>query len=213
MIIFSRVSVKEKHRKSRFRVVQRRLVLASSSPYRRALLARLQIPFDVATPGIDETALPHESAAATAVRLARQKAQAVGSTHAGAVVIGSDQVALLAGRPLGKAGNHGAALRQLLDMRGQEVWFHTAVCVLDAATGRTCEAEVPTAVQFRHYSEEQADRYLRVEQPYDCAGSAKIEAYGIVLVERVESTDPTALIGLPLITLCTFLAELGMATP
>jgi septum formation protein len=186
------------------------LVLASSSPYRRSLLERLHLPFVVAVPQVDETALRAEAPAATALRLAEVKARAVSANHAEGLIIGSDQVAVLDNALLGKPGNRAGALAQLTAMRGRSVVFHTALCVLDARTGK-CELEsVPTTVHFRSYTEAQALRYLELEQPYDCAGSAKIEALGIALVEHVESTDPTALIGLPLIALVGMLASAGL---
>jgi septum formation protein len=186
------------------------LVLASSSPYRRLLLDRLRVPYSTASPDLDESPLPGEAPPQTAVRLAAAKARAVAARFPDAVVIGSDQVAVLDGVPLGKPGTHEAALAQLMAMRGRSVVFHTAVCVLDAAR-QTCRTEdVPTTVQFREYSDVQAKRYLELEQPYDCAGSAKIEAMGIVLVEKVVSTDPTAIIGLPLIALVSLLREVGV---
>jgi septum formation protein len=186
------------------------LVLASSSPYRRMLLERLRVPYSSASPDLDESPLPGETPPQTAVRLAEAKARAVAARFPGATVIGSDQVAVLDGTPLGKPGTHAAALAQLQAMRGRSVVFHTAVCVLDANRG-TCRTEdVPTTVRFREYSDAQAERYLELDKPYDCAGSAKIEAMGIALVEEVVSTDPTALIGLPLIALVSLLREAGV---
>jgi septum formation protein len=174
------------------------------------LLDRLRVPYSTAAPDVDESPLPGEGPPRTAVRLAEAKARAVAARFPGAVVIGSDQVAVLDGAPLGKPGNHSAALAQLRAMRGRSVVFHTALCVLDAARG-TCRTEdVPTTVHFRDYTEAQAERYLELEKPYDCAGSAKIEAMGIALVRKVDSTDPTALIGLPLITLVSLLNEAGI---
>ena len=186
------------------------LVLASSSAYRRALLARLSLPFSVASPDVDESPLKGEAPQATALRLAERKARAVAAGYPGALIIGSDQVAVLDGNPLGKPGTHEAALAQLVAMRGRSVVFHTALCLLEAANGR-CEVEdVMTVVHFRDYTYAQAVRYLEIERPYDCAGSARIEALGIALVERVESSDPTALIGLPLIALVTMLKRAGI---
>lgn len=186
------------------------LVLASSSPYRRSLLERLRLPFTIAVPDVDETPLPNEAPQATAMRLAEAKARAV---DAPALVIGSDQVAVLDARPIGKPLTHEAAMAQLLAMRGRTVIFHTALCVVDASTGDAQLEDVPTTVVFRSYSEAQAARYLERDRPYDCAGSAKIEALGIALVERVTSSDPTALIGLPLIALTTMLARAGVEIP
>ena len=186
------------------------LVLASSSPYRRLLLDRLRVDYSVASPDIDETPVAGEPPAGTARRLAELKARAVGASFRDALVIGSDQVATLDGLALGKPGNHAAALAQLRLMRGRSVVFHTAVCVYDAARGDCRLEEVPTTVTFRQYSDAQAARYLELEQPYDCAGSAKIEAMGIALVASVESSDPTALIGLPLIAVVSLLKQSGV---
>lgn len=186
------------------------LVLASSSPYRRSLLERLRVAFVVAVPQVDESALRAEAPRATALRLSEMKARAVAANHPDALIIGSDQVAVLDGAPLGKPGNRTRALAQLAAMRGQSVVFHTALCVLDASTGKCEVADVPTTVHFRYYTDAQALRYLELEQPYDCAGSAKIEALGIALVEHVESADPTALIGLPLIALVGMLKSAGL---
>ena len=185
------------------------LVLASSSAYRRSLLERLRLPFSVAAPDVNETPLAGEAPRATALRLAGSKARAVASRFPDALVIGSDQVAVLDGRPLGKPGAHDAAMAQLCAMRGRTVVFHTALCVLHSASGASELEEVPTTVRFRNFSEAQAAHYLALEPAYDCAGSAKIESLGIALIEAVESTDPTALIGLPLIALTTMLARAG----
>jgi septum formation protein len=184
------------------------LVLASSSPYRRMLLDRLRTPYSVAVPAVDEAALPGELPEAIARRLAQLKARAVAGNFPTAVVIGSDQVASLDGKPIGKPGTHDAALAQLMEMRGRRVVFHTALCVLDSRAARVeC---VPTTVRFRNYSEAQAARYLEADRPYDCAGSAKIESLGIALVSEVVSTDPTALIGLPLVALVGMLQSAGV---
>ena len=164
-------------------------------------------------PDVDERPLENEAPYATAVRLAESKARAVLASYPQAVVIGSDQVAVVGGTPIGKPGSHEAAFAQLRLTRKRTVVFHTALCVIDAASGR-CQIEtVPTTVHFRDYSEEQATRYLLAERPYDCAGSAKIEGLGIALVEWVETRDPTALIGLPLIALVTMLKRLGIEVP
>ncbi len=186
------------------------LILASTSAYRRALLERLRLPFKVVAPDVDETPLPGESPMLTALRLAASKAEAVVPAAAGALIIGSDQVAVLDGQPLGKPGDHAAAVRQLQAMRGQRVVFHTALCLLNAASGRKQVENVPTSVFFRNFSDAQIEHYLRTEQPYDCAGSAKIEGLGIALVERIESDDPSALIGLPLMKLVTMLQSEGI---
>jgi len=189
------------------------LVLASSSAYRRELLMRLKVPFTVCAPGIDETPLPEELPRATALRLAETKARAVAAIHPEHVVIGSDQVAVLGQQAIAKPGHRQAALDQLTAMAGHLVTFHTALSLLDARTGACQIDEVPTRVWFRRYSRAQAARYLEKEPAYDCAGSAKIEALGITLVERVESTDPTALVGLPLIALTTMLRNAGIEVP
>ena len=188
-----------------------RIVLASTSPYRRALLERLRLPFEVQAPDTDETAQPGETARDTALRLAQVKARAVASFFPEALIIGSDQVAELDGKRLGKPGNHGNAVAQLLAMRGKSVRFHTALALLNTASGALQTAEVPTTVHFRHYTEREIERYLELEQPYDCTGSAKIEGLGIVLVERVTGDDPSALIGLPLVQLAAMLRKEGVA--
>jgi septum formation protein len=187
------------------------IVLASTSRYRRELLARLRLDFTVAAPGVDEAALGGEPPAATAARLAVAKARAVLATHPGAVVIGSDQVAELDGRPLGKPLQHAAALQQLVAMQGRTVVFHTALAVAGPADDALQFDCVPTSVTFRELSLPALDAYLRADEPYDCAGAAKIESLGIALVERVESEDPTALVGLPLIRLTSMLAAAGIA--
>jgi septum formation protein len=195
-----------------------RLVLASSSTYRKELLARLQLPFEVAVPDIDESPLPGETPSATALRLAREKAAAVAARLPGSIVIGSDQVATLDGAQIGKPGNHANALAQLQTMRGREVIFHTALCLLDNRDGRAAHpdsaaqlADIQTRVTFRDLPDAELDAYLRIEQPYDCAGSAKNEALGIAILERIDSTDPTALTGLPLIALTGMLRNLGIS--
>lgn len=183
----------------------RRLILGSSSPYRRELLQRLRLPFETCSPDIDESTLPGETPAASATRLALAKARAVARLHPDALVIGSDQVAELQGQALGKPGNHERAAAQLRAMSGQEVLFHTALAVVCADSGFTSQDLAPVRVRFRQLDEVEIDSYLRAEQPYDCAGSAKVEGLGITLLRAVESDDPTALIGLPLIRLCTML--------
>jgi septum formation protein len=193
---------------------QPRLILASSSAYRRGLLARLGLPFESISPDIDESALPGEAPEATALRLARAKAAAVASSAPGALVIGSDQVATLDGAQIGKPGNHTNALAQLQQMRGRRVVFHTALCLWDARAADPAQAaqleNVQTFVTFRDLPDEELDAYLRIEQPYDCAGSAKNEALGIAILEHIESSDPTALTGLPLIALTTMLRRAGV---
>jgi septum formation protein len=187
-----------------------RIVLASTSPYRRELLQRLRLPFEVRAPRVDECALPGEAPRATAMRLARLKADEVASRSPGAIVIGSDQVADVDGAALSKPGSHEAALKQLERMQGCSIVFHTAVAVVDAARSIALVDVVPTSVTFRRLPHAALEAYLRAEQPYDCAGAAKIEALGIALVEAVESDDPTALIGLPLIRLTSMLDQLGV---
>lgn len=189
---------------------QRRLVLASTSTYRRALLGRLGLTFECAAPDVDEAALADEGAADTARRLARAKATAVAPRYPQALLIGSDQVASLDGMHLGKPGSHENALRQLRTLSGRTAQFDTAVCVLDAARGTAWERVVPCRVSFRHLDDPTIETYLRREQPYDCAGSAKSEGLGIALIERLDTEDPTALIGLPLIALTELLAAAGM---
>lgn len=188
----------------------RRLILASTSPYRRELLARLRLPFEIAAPGIDENPLAGEAPAALAQRLALHKAQAVAARQVQAVVIGSDQVAELDGRALGKPGGHDRAVQQLRAMRTRDVRFHTAVAVLCRAAAFEQQALVTVRVHFRNLSDDEIERYLRLEQPYDCAGSAKCETLGIALVDAIESDDPTALVGLPLIRTSAMLRAAGL---
>ena len=188
-----------------------RLILASSSAYRRALLGRLRLPFEAIAPHIDETPLPDEAPQYTALRLAREKAAAIARLHPGALVIGSDQVATLDGAQIGKPGDHARALAQLRTMRGRRVVFHTALCLWDGRTG-SCDVEnVQVFVTFRDLPDAELDAYLHIEQPYDCAGSAKNEGLGIALLERIDSSDPTALTGLPLIALTGMLRRAGVA--
>jgi septum formation protein len=187
------------------------LVLASTSKYRRELLGRLGLPFEVAAPHVDETALAQEAPQDTARRLAEAKARAVAARFPKAIVIGSDQVAVLGDLPLGKPGDHATALRQLKAMRGKEVVFHTALCVCNAASGQAQTRIVPFYVRFRDYSDAQIERYLQLEQPYDCAGSARCEGLGIALIAEMRGDDPNALIGLPLIALTEMLAAQGVS--
>lgn len=191
------------------------LILASTSRYRRELLQRLGLPFEVQAPDMDETPGPDEAPADLAQRLSKAKAAAVAAQcgQADVVVIGSDQVADLHGRPVGKPGTHERAVAQLRAMRGQRVMFHTAVTVMRPRTGHVRTLLAPVAVQFRALEDEEIERYLAAEQPYDCAGSAKAEALGITLLDRIESDDPTALIGLPLIRTCALLREAGLRLP
>ncbi len=193
--------------------LQRPLVLGSTSRYRRELLERLNLPFEVAAPDVDETPLPGEAPRDLALRLALAKARAVAQQHPGAVVIGSDQVADLAGEPLGKPGQHERAVQQLRQMRGQTVVFQTAVAVVCADSGFEQVELAPVEVRFRALSDEEIERYLRAEQPYDCAGSAKSEGLGIALLDAIFSDDPTALIGLPLIRTCRMLRAAGLVLP
>lgn len=188
----------------------RRLVLASTSPYRKALLERLRIPFDVAAPHVDERPLHAEAPRDTALRLSGLKAQAVRAVHRDALIVGSDQVATSEGRVLGKPGDHATALRQLRALSGKSAEFHTAVTLLDAANGRSDARVVPCRVQFRKLEDARIESYLRREQPYDCAGSAKIEGLGIALVAGIDTEDPTSLIGLPLIALSELLEHAGL---
>jgi len=186
------------------------LVLASSSAYRKELLSRLQLPFEVAVPDIDETPQRGETPSATALRLAREKAAAVAAKMPGCIVIGSDQVATLDDEQIGKPGNHANALAQLQKMRGREVIFHTALCVWDGRNNTAQVEDIQTIVKFRDLPDAELDAYLRIEQPYDCAGSAKNEALGIAILERIDSNDPTALTGLPLIALTGMLRKIGV---
>jgi len=186
------------------------LILGSTSRYRRELLERLRLPFELASPDVDETPLPGEAPVVMAQRLALAKARAVATLYPDAIVIGSDQVADLKGQPLGKPGTHERATEQLRAMRGQSVVFHTAVAVVCQAAGFEAQDLAPVTVRFRDYSDAEIEAYLRAEAPYDCAGSAKSEALGIAMVSSMESDDPTALVGLPLIRLCTMLRAAGL---
>ena len=189
---------------------QRTLILGSTSRYRRELLSRIGVPFETAAPQVDETPLPGETPAQIARRLALAKARAVTRRFPQAVVIGSDQVADLAGEPLGKPGTHERATEQLRRMRGRTVVFQTALAVVCEATGFTAEDLVPVEVRFRDLSDTEIEHYLRAEQPYDCAGSAKSEGLGIALLEAIHSDDPTALVGLPLIRTAALLRAAGL---
>lgn len=187
------------------------LILASTSPFRRELLARLGVPFITAAPDIDETALPGEMPEQTALRLAEAKARAIANEHPAALIIGSDQVACLDGQTFGKPGNHANAVRQLQTLRGRQVNFFTGLCLLNGKTGKVQVRGVPTLVKFRQLDDQSIDRYLLREQPYNCAGSAKSEGLGIALIEKIEGDDPNALIGLPLIALCDMLLNEGVS--
>jgi len=190
--------------------LQRRLVLGSTSPYRRDLLARLRLPFEVAAPDVDETPHPHETPQQLACRLAMTKARTVAARFPAHVVIGSDQVADLAGQPLGKPGTHERAVAQLRQMRGQTVVFQTAVAVVCQASSFAQMDLAQVKVLFRDLSDAEIEAYLLTETPYDCAGSAKSEGLGIALLERIDSDDPTALVGLPLIRTCRMLEAAGV---
>lgn len=186
------------------------LVLGSTSIYRRALLERLQIPFLTAAPDVDETPLPGESAEQTSCRLAQDKAWAVAAAHPDALIIGSDQVALLDGEQIGKPLTHDNAVRQLRTMSGKAVVFYTALALLNARSGEMQTEVAKTRVTFRQLGAEEIEAYLRKEQPYHCAGSAKSEGLGIALISKLEGDDPNALIGLPLILLVDMLRKQGV---
>ena len=190
---------------------EKKLILASTSVYRRDLLERLRIPFEVIPPKVDEAPLPGEGTLNLALRLAKAKAAAVAQDHPDAWVIGSDQVADLCGAALGKPGNFERAMAQLQLMRGATVTFHTALCLMHGETETTLS--IPTEVTFRKLSDEILEAYLHAEEPYDCAGSAKAEGLGISLLETIKSDDPTALIGLPLIALSGLLRDAGFVIP
>lgn len=187
------------------------LLLASTSLYRRNLLQRLGLPFDTASPMVEETAHPGEAPATTALRLAEAKARAVAGRFPASLIIGSDQVATLDSLRLDKPLQHENAVRQLRATRGKAVSFYTALCLLDAASGEAQTRVVSSIVHFRNYSDAQIERYLRREQPYDCAGSAKVEGLGIAMIAKMEGDDPSALIGLPLIALTEMLAARGVS--
>ncbi|MGZ5181118.1 MAG: Maf family nucleotide pyrophosphatase [Ramlibacter sp.] len=191
----------------------RTLILGSTSPYRRELLGRLRLPFEVVSPAVDETPRPGEAPADLARRLALAKAHAVAARQPDAVVIGSDQVADLGGEPLGKPGDHARATEQLRRMRGRSVVFQTAVAVVCHATGFEQLDLAPVRVAFRDLTDAEIEAYLRAEQPYDCAGSARSEGLGIALLDAIESDDPTALVGLPLIRTCRLLRAAGLLVP
>ena len=192
----------------------RRLILGSSSAYRRALLERLGLPFSIISPDIDETPLANELPAATARRLAREKAQAVAkqlpADQKDTLIIGSDQVAVVGNQVYGKPGNHQKAVAQLQSLSGKTVVFETALCLYDALNEQAHEELVSTEVEFRELSLAEIESYLKREPAYDCAGSAKSEALGIALLDRLSGNDPTALVGLPLIALCRLLRHAGL---
>lgn len=188
----------------------RTVVLGSTSPYRRELLSRLHLPFEVDAPDVDETSQPGEAPRELALRLALAKARAVAARHPEAVVIGSDQVADLAGQSLGKPGEHARAVQQLRQMRGQTVVFQTALAVVCLASGFEQVDLAAVHVKFRELTDDEIEHYLQIEKPYDCAGSAKSEGLGIALLESIENDDPTALVGLPLIRTARMLREAGV---
>ena len=204
------ISSSEFPRQNKVMGKSRRLILASTSPYRKSLLERLGIPFEVAAPHADERPLSGEDAPDTALRLAQIKAQSVRAAHRDALIIGSDQVATNAGRVLDKPGDHATAVRQLRSVSGKSAEFHTAVVLLDAANGSVQSKVVPCRVFFRQLDDKRIETYLQREKPYDCAGSAKVEGLGIALIARIETDDPTSLIGLPLIALTEMLERAGL---
>jgi septum formation protein len=189
------------------------LVLASTSPYRRDLLSRLCLPFEVAAPGVDEAPGPGEDGAALALRLAQAKARAVAARHPGALVIGSDQTCVAGDRLLGKPGSAAAAGAQLAQLSGASAIFHTALCLLDSGSGRAWLGSTPTEVRVRPLDPDTIARYVVRDRPLDCAGGFKVESLGIALFDAVRSDDPTALVGLPLLMLCRFLREAGVVLP
>lgn len=190
--------------------MQAEIILASSSPFRQQLLDRLQLDYECLSPDIDEAIIPGEDASSYVCRLAKSKANRVAAEHPQAVVIGSDQCALLGEEILGKPGSHENALKQLRQAQGKTVIFHTAVCVLNLSTGYSSVEDVVTEVEFRNLSDQQLDHYLRIEEPYQCAGSFKSEGYGSCLFKKINGEDPTALIGLPLIRLTRMLENAGI---
>ncbi len=189
------------------------LILASSSVYRQELLKRLRLPFVAVSPDIDESPDPGEAPPATAVRLAEQKARALAERFPDALIIGSDQVAVLNGLAIGKPGNHADAVKQLTAASSNTVHFHTALCLLDAGAGQVQTKLATNEVKFRALTTGQIERYLIAERPYDCAGSAKSEGLGIALIEYLHGDDPNALVGLPLIELTTMLLRAGVVVP
>ena len=188
----------------------RPIILASTSRYRRELMSRLRLPFDIVAPDVDESPLPGEAPLAMALRLALAKAQAVAHLHPQAVVIGSDQVCDLDGLALGKPGNHARATAQLQQLRGRSVQFHTAVAVVCTETGYQAEDLASVQVRFRTLSDDEIETYLRLDEPYDCAGSGRCEGLGITLMDAIDSDDPTALVGLPLIRTARLLRGAGI---
>ncbi|MGD9888190.1 MAG: nucleoside triphosphate pyrophosphatase [Halothiobacillaceae bacterium] len=189
---------------------QTQLILASTSPYRRALLERLRLPFTVEKPGLDEARLPDEEACDMVCRLARAKAYAIAQNHPQTWVIGSDQCAVLDNTILGKPGHHARAVEQLKAASNKHVTFHTGLCLMQLESGFERVINVPFSVYFRELSNQEIEHYLQREQPYDCAGSFKSEGLGITLFKSMQGDDPTSLIGLPLIALCDMLRETGL---
>lgn len=189
------------------------LILASSSPYRRELLARLLLPFVAASPDIDETPRPGEDPLAMVRRLSCAKAEALRASHPTALIIGSDQCAVLDGRTIGKPGHHAAAVEQLRACSGRSMLVHTGLCLLDATQGTSQVDVVSYDIRFRKLREAEIEDYLRLEQPYDCAGSVKSEGLGVSLLEHMRGDDPSALVGLPLIRLGAMLRQVGIAVP
>ena len=190
--------------------MHQKLILASTSPYRRELLGRLGLPFEVANPETDETPLSDEAPPALALRLAEAKARAVADRYPGALIIGSDQVATVDRKIYGKPGTHERAVAQLRALSGKTVNFFTALCLFNAATGQAEVRGVPTLVSFRQLSDDEIEAYLRREPAYNCAGSAKSEGLGIALLSAMQGDDPNALVGLPLIALCDLLRNQGV---
>ena len=186
------------------------IILASSSIYRRDLLTRLGLPFTVESPDIDETPMPGEPPQETALRLAQEKARKIAQSNTNALIIGCDQVAVLDGMQIGKPLTHDVAMQQLRSMQGKEVVFHSALCLYNAANDRMQSVDIPYTVKFRALTDDQIEQYLRKEQPYHCAGSAKSEGLGIALIEYMRGDDPNALIGLPLIALVGMLRNEGV---
>jgi len=186
------------------------LILASTSPYRRALLERLRLPFSVCKPDVDETRLPDETAEKMVCRLAQAKAGVVAREHPEAWVIGSDQCAVLDEHILGKPGTHARAFEQLKAASGKRVTFHTGLCLMQHANGFERLVNIPFSVHFRELTAREIEHYLQHEQPYDCAGSFKSEGLGITLFQSMQGNDPSSLIGLPLIALCAMLREAGL---
>mgnify|MGYP000863017364 FL=1 len=190
--------------------MHRQLILASTSPYRRELLGRLGLTFDVANPQTDESSLPNETPETLALRLSEAKARAVVADFPDALIIGSDQVATVDGKIYGKPGTHERAVAQLHELSGKTVNFFTGLCLLDAKTGESQVRGIPTLVSFRQLSDSEIENYLRREPAYNCAGSAKSEGLGIALLTSMQGDDPNALVGLPLIALCDMLRHHGV---